>query len=78
MNDCKEIKIMKKFHHPNLMGIRDIVEKDKGYKRNKYIVMDYGIEIMELMKHKELNLTPVQLKQILKQIVEGIHHLHQN
>lgn len=78
MSDCKEIQIMKKLHHPNLMSIRDIAERNKGYKINKYIIMDYGIEIMELMKHKELHLTSVQLKQILKQIVEGVHYLHQN
>ena len=60
------------------MSIRDIAERNKGYKINKYIIMDYGIEIMELMKHKELHLTSVQLKQILKQIVEGVHYLHQN
>ena len=43
---------MKKLHHKNLMDIKDIVERNKGYKTNSYIVMDYGIEVMELLKHK--------------------------
>lgn len=34
------------------MQISGIINRDKGYKNNTYLVMDYGFEVLEFAKHK--------------------------
>lgn len=38
--------------------------------------MEYGIEIMNLFKHKEIMISKAMMKSIVKQIVEGIYEMH--
>jgi len=38
--------------------------------------MDFGIELMELMKHKEILLSKEQIRCTIAQIVEGLGQMH--
>ena len=39
-------------------------------------MLDLGIELMELTKHKEISLSFEVLKRIVWQLVEGLDHMH--
>lgn len=43
INKIKEIEIMNKLSHPNIMNIQEIAESIKGSQVDKFIVLDYGI-----------------------------------
>ena len=58
------------------MQINGIIKRDKGYKNNTYLVMDYGFEVLEFAKHKQLKISNAVLRQIIKQIVEGLKAIH--
>jgi serine/threonine protein kinase len=69
LESLREIQNLKHFKHKNLMQISGIIKRDKGYKNNTYLVMDYGFEVLEFAKHKELKISNAVLRQIIKQIV---------
>ena len=72
-----EIKVMQSLEHRNVMSIREIIQENKGYEVNHYLMMDLGIPLMELTRHKEVALSIEQLKCLIYQMVEGIQHIHE-
>ena len=58
------------------MSLQGILKRDKGYKKNTYLKMDYGFEVLEFAKHKELKISNSVLKLIIKQIVDGVKEIH--
>ena len=72
-----ELIVMKQLDHPNLMAIREILQDNKSYEIVHYIMMDLGIPLMELAKHKEIMLVFEQMREITRQIVEGLAYIHE-
>ena len=70
----REAHIMNELNsgHPNLMALREIVQKDKGFEIDSYLVLDFGIEVMEFFAHKEVQLSNSLLRNIARQIVHGL------
>ena len=52
-----EIEVMRGLQHNNVMAIREIIQENKGYEMAHYLVLDLGITLMELFKHKEISLS---------------------
>lgn len=67
---------MQQLSHPNILELKEIVQFDRGYELNHYLVMDFGIELMEFAKHKEVALSREQIKCLVKQLVEAVVYLH--
>lgn len=67
---------MQQLSHPNILELKQIVQFDRGYELNHYLVMDFGIELMEFAKHKEVSLSREQVKCLVKQLVEAVVYLH--
>lgn len=57
IEDFPEVVIMKKLSHPNILELKGIAQYDKGYELNHYLVIDFGIELLEFVKHKEISLS---------------------
>jgi serine/threonine protein kinase len=72
-----EVKVMQSLEHRNVMNIREIIQENKGYELNHYLMLDLGIPLMELTRHKEVALSLEQLKCLIYQMVEGIQHIHE-
>ena len=65
-----EIKILKTFHHPNIVSLYDIVYEDQYV----YLVMEYCE--MDLAKYiKKYKLDEQKARIILKQIISGFSQL---
>ncbi len=43
---------MKCLNHENLIGFREILVHDKQYKKNYYLLLPFGIEVLEFAKQK--------------------------
>lgn len=72
-----ELTVMKQLDHPNLMSIREIIQDNKTYETVHYIMMDLGIPLMELAKHKEVMLVYEQMREITRQLIEGLSYMHE-
>jgi serine/threonine protein kinase len=67
---------MRGLSHPNVMSIRQILQEDKGYETAHYLLLDLGVGLMELTRHKEVAPSFEQIRCIISQIVEGLDHIH--
>ena len=67
---------MRQLEHPNVMNIREIREQNKGYEISHYLVLDLGIDLMDLTRHKEVSLSFEVIKCIVQQLVDGLTHIH--
>ncbi len=67
---------MKILSHPNILELRDIVRYDKGYEVDHYLVLPFGIELLEIMRHKEICVSSEQVRCLLKQLVQAVSYLH--
>ena len=72
-----ELTVMKQLDHPNLMSIKEIIQENKTYETVHYIMMDLGIPLMELANHKEVMLVYEQMREVTRQIVEGLAYMHE-
>lgn len=48
---------MRTLSHQNILGLKEIVRYDKGYEVDHYLILPFGIELLELLKHKEISLS---------------------
>ena len=67
-----ELTVMRQLDHPNLMSIKEVVQQNKNYETAHYIMMDLGIPLMELANHKEVMLVYEQMREVTRQIIEGL------
>ncbi len=49
---------------------------DKEYKKNYYLLLPFGIEVLEFAKQKEILLSKSLRKTIVYQIVSGLREIH--
>jgi cyclin-dependent kinase 12/13 len=77
----REISLLQQCDHPNIIRLLDIVvskvsDSDKKKRGSTYLVFEYmEHELLGLIE--TCNLTSAQIKCILKQLLEGLHYLHQ-
>ena len=78
----KEIAIMKKICHPNLLNLKEVIEDDQD--RKLYMVMDY-IDCGPLMSKKHMNLIKCtdekfqsedHLRKYFRMFISGLDYLH--
>ena len=78
----REILIMKRLHHQNILKLIEIVlsqpnEKNKN-RGNFYLVFEYMEHDLSLLSTFRINYTIPEIKCILYQILSGIGYLHEN
>mmetsp|Transcript_18672 Transcript_18672/g.17787 ORF Transcript_18672/g.17787 Transcript_18672/m.17787 type:complete len:201 (+) Transcript_18672:250-852(+) len=86
-NVRREIAIMKKLEHPNVVQLYEVIDDEEGDKL--YMVMDYG-QFGEVMKWdtknyyfapydpKKENFSEKDIKKIMRQCIRGLNYLHIN
>lgn len=69
----REIKILKKLHHPNVVQIYEIIETEKDL----YLVMEFasGGELFELIVQNQ-RLKERQASRYFQELVAGVHYIH--
>ena len=78
----REIMILKRLSHPNIISLHEIVtskpsEKNK-FRGNVYLVFEYMEHDLSGLVDLKINFNVSQIKCILHQILTGIHYLHTN
>merc|ERR1712194_478417 len=74
----KEVKIMKKLRHPNILRLYEVIDDPKVNK--VFLVTEFaqGGDLMNIIKQETAGLNDDQLQNIVRQIMDGLLHLHQN
>ncbi|KAJ3447928.1 cyclin-dependent kinase 11a-related [Anaeramoeba flamelloides] len=77
LTSLREIKILMKCKHANLLNVKEIVIGDKLTK--VYMVMEYvDHDLSVLMKNKTKNWLESEVKCLMLQLLRGIKYLHDN
>jgi serine/threonine protein kinase len=76
VEEYPEVAIMGSLSHPNLLALRGMVQRDKGFELSHYMVMDFGIELLEFARHKEVLVAREQVRCLVQQLVVAVDHLH--
>ena len=71
----REVKILRKCHHPNVVGFRGVVTNSDASKI--YIAMEYLETTLQALVAKQ-HLTIGQIKTTMLHLLRGIQHLHVN
>ena len=81
MTALREIRILKKLQHPNIIKLNEIAIKvlvrDRKESRVTFMVFPYLEHDLDgLLQNPEVKFTPAQLKSYMMQILRGVAHLH--
>lgn len=69
------MKILKEIKHENIISLKDVfVEEESLFMGLEYMVCD----LSRIIDDSEISLNNNDIKNIFKQIVEGVKHLHDN
>lgn len=71
----REIGLMNKLHHPNIIKLHEVIHVKEN--QSVYLVMDYA-DCGCLSEKIYQNLSSEEIRTVFKQIVEGVAYLHQN
>ena len=77
----REIMVLKKLSHPNLVTLIEVVVSSKSLAEAKnavYLVFEYMEHDLLGLIARKIKFTTPQIKFIMKQILQGLNHLHQN
>jgi len=78
----REIIIMKKHVHPNILSIEEVVwakQKDANDDFEVYLVMDYyNYDLRRLLEKHQLKFDSAEVKYLFRQLAEGVAYLHKN
>jgi len=85
-NVLKEVAIMKKVNHPNLIKLNEVIDSDDSVKM--YMVMEYAekgqiiewdedAQVFYNLSQKEY-LNENQLRKIFAEVIQGLYYLHKN
>ena len=81
MTALREIRILKKLQHPNIIRLNEIAIKvlvrDRKESRVTFMVFPYMEHDLDgLLQNPAIKLSPAQIKSYLQQILKGVGHLH--
>jgi cyclin-dependent kinase 12/13 len=78
----REITILKKLNHPNIVSLYDIVtskaNSKNGFKGNVYLVFEYMEHDLSGLLAKKYDFSVPMIKCVIKQIFKGIEYMHEN
>jgi len=78
----REIMILKKLNHPNIVSLYDIVTSKanckNGFKGNVYLVFEYMEHDLSGLLAKKYDFSVPMIKCIVRQIFKGIEFMHSN
>ncbi len=78
----REITILKKLNHPNIVSLYDIVTSKatakNGFKGNVYLVFEYMEHDLSGLLAKKWDFSVPMIKCVIKQIFKGIEYMHDN
>jgi len=75
----REIIIMKKHVHPNILSIEEVVWAQTEDDFDVYLVMDfYNYDLRRLLDKFQLKFNSSQVKYLFRQLAEGVAYLHNN
>ena len=71
----REISILKEIQHPNIVKLQQIIYKP--IKKQLYLVFEYmPFDLKKFIKNLNKPLTDKEMKNYMKQLLEGVLHLH--
>lgn len=72
----REIIIMKKHVHPNILSIEEVVWAEDG---DVFLVMDYyNYDLRKLLEKHQLKFNGSEVKYLFSQLAKGVAYLHEN
>eukprot|EP01126_Amoeba_proteus_P040608 TRINITY_DN4338_c0_g1_i1.p1 TRINITY_DN4338_c0_g1~~TRINITY_DN4338_c0_g1_i1.p1 ORF type:complete len:372 (-),score=31.02 TRINITY_DN4338_c0_g1_i1:809-1924(-) len=72
----REIRIMRKAQHENVLSVRDVVWAE-GNSLDAYLVMDlYDYDLRRLLDKCHVRFTLAEVKYLLMQLIRGVKYLH--
>lgn len=75
----REIQIMKKVCHANVLSIREVVWAGEGDCVDAYLVMDlYNFDLHRLVDKLCVRFSSSEIKHLLLQVAKGVSYLHEN
>lgn len=82
-NYPQEIKLLKALDNPHIIKVKNFFTKQISeefiHKENLFVVYEYAdLDLLKLIKAKNVRLDIGVIKNIFKQILEGMNHLHSN
>lgn len=74
----REIKILKKLDHPNIVQLREVIVQRSGSSATSFhMVFPYmDHDLAGLLENERVQLTPSQIKLYMKQLLEGTAYMH--
>eukprot|EP01103_Thecamoeba_quadrilineata_P019317 TRINITY_DN7769_c0_g1_i1.p1 TRINITY_DN7769_c0_g1~~TRINITY_DN7769_c0_g1_i1.p1 ORF type:complete len:360 (+),score=60.95 TRINITY_DN7769_c0_g1_i1:62-1081(+) len=71
----REIKLLQEISHPNIIKLVDVF----SYNSNIYLVFDFMVtDLEQIIKDKNILLSPADIKSYMKMMLLGIEHCHKN
>ena len=71
----REIEILKKIKHENIIELKDVILKDSYY----YLVFEYGNKsLLEMIENSDSGLSPEKIKSFTFQMCKAVSYLHKN
>lgn len=75
ITSIREIMVLRKLDHPNIVQLVDIV-RSKG--QSIYLVFEFAThDLQKLIEQPQIVFTKMQLKFLLKSMLQGLCHMHQ-
>eukprot|EP01127_Copromyxa_protea_P013876 TRINITY_DN377_c0_g1_i2.p1 TRINITY_DN377_c0_g1~~TRINITY_DN377_c0_g1_i2.p1 ORF type:complete len:719 (-),score=97.77 TRINITY_DN377_c0_g1_i2:520-2355(-) len=75
----REIQIMRKVKHDNILSIQEVVWAGEGDCIDAYLVMDlYNFDLRKLIDKICVQFSPAEVKHLFRQIARGVAYLHAN
>ncbi|KAK6123024.1 hypothetical protein DH2020_043240 [Rehmannia glutinosa] len=75
-SSLREIDILKSLHHPSIVEFKQVAVDDYD---GVYVVMEYvENDLHEYMKRPLFSSSLIEIKRLMKELLEGVKYLHQN
>lgn len=77
LQSLREIKTLQLCRHPNVMSLEEVVVGNSG--ATVYLLMEYvENDVFSLMENREKPFTIAETKTLMKHLLAGVAHLHEN
>ena len=74
----REIKILKKLKHKNIIELKEVVTEKKPKRHDVYLVFEYMQHDLHGLLDKKIRYEARHIKCLLRQLLEGVAYLHEN